>query len=185
MISRTIDYLHRLLDLQAEEQIIPRKLESINPTLVIPLEYFWSAAGPTVRDTVIVDHSLAGVETIIVPRSEAAEDTVLLDWVWAQNAASQNYAVDLRLRDVDGGAVTTIFHVVITGAFTGIVTRGEFSTLDGPRLFPNQFTLPRHVRANEELSVLAADGGAAATGNSITTRLVRFPKDGPIPRLAY
>jgi len=185
MISRTINWLSRVLDLTAQETLIPRSIESMNPTLVIPLEYFWAAVGQTTRITTTVDHSAAAVETVIVPRSTNDQDTILLDWVWNQNAASNNYDVDMRLRDQEGGAVTTIFHVVIVSTQAGFVTRGIFQVTRAPFIFPNEMTIPRHVRANEELSILAGDGGVLATGNAITARTVSFPKDGPIPRLPY
>lgn len=184
MISRTISWISRYLDLTAEEQVIPRKLESINPTLVIPLEYFWEQAGPTVREIFTVDHSAAGVDTIMIDFKNDL-DTLLIDWTWTNVDATDNYFINLDLLDIDKVNQTTIYRERITGVATpGLVTRTS-NDKSHSTLTPNQMTLPRLIRSTESLTCFVDDGGVLATANVLTIRTVSFPKNGPLPRLAF
>jgi len=184
MISRTLNWLSRYLDLTAEEQIIPRKLESINPSLVVPLEYFWEAVGPTTREVFVVDHSAGDVEVFAIPFKPEL-DTLLIDWTWVNNDGTTNYFINWDIVERDQVNQTTVYREFVRANVSpGVVTRTAIST-GSTALYNNSQSQPRLVRSGEQLNFFVDDGGANADLNELTIRTVEFPKNGPLPRLAF
>lgn len=184
MISRTIDWLARYLNLTGEEQIIPRKLESLNPVLSIDLDYFWQTVGPTQRLFLTFDHAGQAATQIVIPFNTDL-DTLVLDWTWINLGGANFYFINWDLIDINQINQTTIYRERISGtAIPGIVTRTQNNTAS-VNLTPNQFTQPRLIRSTERLVWFVDDGGVGADANTLTVRFVEFPKNGPIPRLAF
>jgi len=184
MISRTLNWLSRYLDLTAEEQIIPRKLESIRPVLSIDVDYFWETAGRTIQQVIPFDHSAGSATQVIIPFKPDL-DTLLIDWTWINLGGAVSYFINWDLVDIEGTDQTTLFRDQVNGTLTPtIVTRSDNKPAQ-PRLINNLGILqPRVIRSTEQLIWFVDDGGAGATANTLTIRTVEFPKNGPIPRLA-
>lgn len=184
MIQRTLDYISKLLNLTAEEQVIPRKLESINPSLVIPLEYFWEAVGPTQRTDFLIDHSAGSINTVVIPFNDD-NDTLLIDWTWVNTGGVANYFVNWDLIDIDKVNQTTIYRDRVNGPTQPAIITRTADHIPLADLIPNQMTQPRLIRNTEELRWFVDQGGAGAIANTLTVRFIEFPKGGPLPRLAF
>lgn len=184
MISRTLNWISRYLDLTAEEQVVPRTLESINPTLSIPLEYFWETVGPTVRENFVIDHDSGDIEQIAIPFKDDL-DTLLIDFTWINNGGANGYFINWDLLDINKVSQTTLWRENINGGVSPSIVTRTTSFAGRVNLVDNSYFLPRLIRNTEELRWFVDDGGVGANANELVIRTVSFPKGGPLPRLAF